>query len=189
MPQLNLMPLQVEVSARQFEWRMRYPSPVRWQEWKANKDAARDFAVNPHMDDVHVVNELHVWKDHPVVVQLRTIDVLHSFNIPLMRVKQDSLPGKIIPVWFTPTKKNVVFRKDKAGHHHWDDGFNPDTGKSRDKHQMWDIACAELCGWGHYRMIGRVYVHEDEADFVRWLEEADKRQHSKLPDTPTTAAH
>jgi cytochrome c oxidase subunit 2 len=183
MPQLDKQPLQVEVSARQFEWRMRYPSPARWEEWKANREAARDFATKPHFDDVHVTNELHVFKDHPVVVQLRTIDVLHSFNIPYMRVKQDSLPGKIIPVWFTPTKANTVLRKDKSGTLHWEDGdgHNPRTGEPRDRHQVWDIACAELCGWGHYRMIGRVFVHEKEEDFVRWLTEAEKNQRSTQP--------
>jgi cytochrome c oxidase subunit 2 len=198
----DLPPQQVEVSARQFEWRIRYPSTTRMQAWfdrEKRKDAEelkkleQDFASFPkaqQADDVHVVNELHIWKEHPVVTQVRTLDVLHSFNIPYMRVKQDTLPGKIIPVWFTATKSNTIPRKDKEGNVHWEDGggYDRKTGEPKDRHLIWDIACAELCGWGHYRMIGRVYVHEDQADFMRWLAEMEKRQRSTTAGTPTTAA-
>jgi cytochrome c oxidase subunit 2 len=174
---------QIEVSARQFEWRMRYPSPERWAAWKNNPQLAGDFAKNPHIDDVHVVNELHVWtnsdakdssepKDYPAfVVQLRTIDVLHSFNIPHMRVKQDSLPGKVIPVWFRPTRANT--KKEGT---RWVDGVRPDG--TSDPAQIWEIPCAELCGWGHSRMVGRVYVHPSEDDFLEWLKDAAKKDHA-----------
>jgi cytochrome c oxidase subunit 2 len=198
----DLPPQQVEISARQFEWRMRYPSPARFQDWfdrekrkdpelkqKLEKDF-ESFAKVQQPDDIYVVNELHAWNNHPVVVQLRTLDLIHSFNIPYMRVKQDALPGKIIPVWFKPIQANTKFRPDKNGNPHWEDGggYNAETGEPRDRHKIWEIACAELCGWGHYRMIGRIYVHENRADFLRWLTEAEKRQRSTQPGTPTTAA-
>jgi cytochrome c oxidase subunit 2 len=187
------IPLQVEVSARQFEWRMRYPSPERWASWKKDPKLARDFATNPHEDDVHVVNELHVWtnpkprdpdraEEFPAfVVQLRTIDILHSFNIPNMRVKQDSLPGKIIPVWFRPTRANIKFG-GKPGR--WVYPYDPDADrKTDDIHQIWEIPCAELCGRDHSRMIGRVYVHRNEEDFLTWLREAAARAHSHRRET------
>src|SRR5262249_31690205 len=154
-----------------------------WASWKSNPKLAADFARNPHVDDVHVVNELHVFTNpHPqkdrdfkqfpaVVMHLRTIDVIHSLNLPYMRVKQDALPGKVIPVWFRPTKANT-----KPGV--WEDGYDPTTGKTGDHNQVWEIPCAELCGWGHYRMIGRVYVHESEADFLAWLQSAYERTQS-----------
>jgi cytochrome c oxidase subunit 2 len=189
-------PFEIEISARQFEWRMRYPSPERWALWKKDRDKAKDFARNPHQDDVHAVNELHVWtnakprdssnpKEFPgFVVQLRTIDVLHSFNIPYMRVKQDSLPGKIIPVWFRPTHWNT--KKDpKTGR--WKDGYDPSTDKFGDKSQIWEIPCAELCGWGHSRMVGRVYVHRDEQDFLAWLQEEAEKQQGTQREEPQTA--
>jgi cytochrome c oxidase subunit II len=180
--------LHVEVSARQFEWRMRYPSLKRFQSWKEKPDLAKDFAKNPHADDVHVTNELHVWtnskpadptdpKQFPAfVAHVRTVDVLHSFNIPVMRVKQDTLPGKIIPVWFRPTKSNTTFNKAK---NRWEDGGGVDAkGNPRDPDKVWEIACAELCGWGHFRMLGRVYVHPSEADFVLWLKSAEEKNRS-----------
>ena len=163
-------PIQIEVSARQFEWRVRYPSYERTKEWLAKKvDMKSDvdftsFAKVPHQDDVHLVNEVHTFKGQPVLVQLKTIDVLHSFNLPHMRVKQDALPGKTIPVWFTATKTNTKKKGER-----WED------------EQIWEIACAELCGWGHYRMIGRVYVHETEADFLDWLRYAEQEDHRKAP--------
>ena len=54
----------------------------------------------------------------------------------------------------------------------WEDGFGWDEKNKylpRDDSFIWQIACAELCGWGHYRMIGRSYIHKDEADFEAWL--------------------
>ncbi len=164
---------QIAVSARQFEWRMRYPSVARFKKWMENPVATRQdyesFGKIPHVDDVHVVNELHIWKGHPVVVHLTTRDVIHSFNLPNFRVKQDALPGKMIPVWFTPTKVNCKWDKRS---NRYADGYSPEG--LEDKEYVWDIACAELCGWGHYRMIGRVFVHKDQAEFLDWLEKAEK---------------
>jgi cytochrome c oxidase subunit II len=180
------MPVQVEVSARQFEWRMRYPSSATWREWQKNPDLAKRRALaerwvkNGQFDDVHVVNELHIIKDRHCVVQLSTKDVIHSFNSAHMRVKQDALPGKTIPVWFKPIASNVTPIKDKDGKIvRWEDGGgrDEDTGKPKDPTLVWDIACAELCGWGHYRMVGKIYVHESEEDFLTWLESAAARQH------------
>lgn len=176
--------IQIEVSARQFEWRMRYPSVERVREWLKNRDAAKrdmdSFGKYPQADDVHAVNELHVWKDNPVMVHLGTRDVLHSFNLPHFRVKQDSLPGKVIPVWFTPTRSNVARGKGPAGDIVWLDGGGRESdGQPVDKSRVWDIACAELCGWGHWRMIGRVFVHDTAEDFLAWLEQSGKSEHGK----------
>lgn len=117
-------PLEVEVTGRQFEWLIKYPG--------------KDGVFNTP-DDVHHLNDLHVPIDRPVLVHLRSQDVLHSFYLPAQRVKQDAVPGMTIPVRFTPTL---------AG------GF--------------DLVCAELCGWGHYKMKGRLTV-QSAADFDQWL--------------------
>jgi cytochrome c oxidase subunit 2 len=172
---------------------MRYPSPERMKQWfdpvKLKDPDQRailerdfnSFERTPQADDVHRINELHVWKGHWVLVKLRTIDLIHSFNVPYMRVKQDSLPGKIIPVWFKPTEANT---RQFGTNGPWldGDGIDPKTGRPQDRGLVWEIACAELCGWGHYRMIGRVYVHETQEDFFRWLEHAAREeQEGKLP--------
>jgi cytochrome c oxidase subunit 2 len=159
---------QIAVSARQFEWRMRYPSPSTFDEMKTDKKIAANWFNRPQIDDVHVVNELHVWTnekgqkndDFPAFVcWLSTLDVQHNLNLPHFRVKQDALPGKIIPVWFRPTKANGEWKNGK-----W--VYRKDAN---DKNINWEIACAELCGRWHYHMIGRVYVHPSEENYREWL--------------------
>ena len=68
------------------------------------------------------------------------MDVLHSFFLPNVRIKQDAVPGMKIPVWFKARETGVF-----------------------------DIVCAELCGWGHYKMKGRVTFESREL-FEEWLE-------------------
>jgi len=92
-------------------------------------------------DDFISRNVLHIPVGRPVVVQLMAQDVIHSFFLPEFRVKQDAVPGMITPVWFEATT----------------------TGE-------YTLACAELCGLGHYTMGGTVIVHT-EADFQDWLAE------------------
>lgn len=118
------MPPTVEVTARQFEWRLRYPGP--------------DGKLGTP-DDIHHVNDLHIPVDEEVLVQLESMDVLHDFFLPNLRIKQDAVPGMAIPVWFRAT----------------------DVG-------TFDLVCAELCGWGHYKMKGRLTI-ESRASFDQWL--------------------
>jgi len=122
MPAPDAKTQQLEVTARQWEWRVRYPSVQRMQSWKTKLKDAQDFATSTQADDVHIPNELHVWKggkepkdQHRVLVHLKTRDVLHSFFLPNLRLKQDALPGKVIPVWFKPIESNVTQVKDKEG--------------------------------------------------------------------------
>ena len=91
-------------------------------------------------DDLLVEDaDLHLQLDKPVKVLLRSIDVLHNFYVPEFRAKMDMVPGMITFYWFTPTK----------------------TGE-------YEILCAELCGTGHYAMLGTVVV-EEESDYSNWL--------------------
>lgn len=89
-------------------------------------------------DDFTVRNQLHIPVNRAVRVNLRAEDVIHSFFLPEFRLKQDAIPGREIPVWFEATR----------------------TGE-------FTLGCAELCGLGHYRMRGTVYVHT-EAEFQSW---------------------
>jgi cytochrome c oxidase subunit 2 len=80
-----------------------------------------------------------------VVFNLRSRDVIHSFFVPQFRLKQDALPGHTIPVWFNATEEGA-----------------------------YDLVCAELCGWGHYKMAGRVRV-VSQTEYDQWL--ADLEAH------------
>jgi len=114
----------VEITARQFEWRIRY----------AGKDGKIGTA-----DDIQGVNDLHLPVNEDVVIQLKSMDVLHSFFLPHVRVKQDAVPGMKQFVWFKGNKSGVF-----------------------------DIVCAELCGWGHYKMRGKMTL-ETREQFDTWL--------------------
>lgn len=182
-----------EVSARQFEWRMRYPTSdemtrlaTAWGSEKKEPASAKQWSREPHSDDIHVVNEIHTWTDAKVRLYLSTRDVLHSFYLPNLRLKQDALPGKVIPVWFQATQYNTLFDPAVKG---WVDGYDPDSNQKGQPQQMWDLACAELCGWGHYKMRGRLFVHKDKEDFLKWLAHAQTEQNRSQPgETTTTAA-
>jgi cytochrome c oxidase subunit 2 len=175
---------QIEVTARQWEWRIRYPSSKRMESWVKDANLAKDFAQSPHLDDLHLVNEIHTWKgstdkEHRVLVHLRTLDVIHSFFLPNLRLKQDALPGKTIPVWFAVTDHNTtaITNRDTNKKDRWVEiGYDPATGKTNDLGMIWELACAEFCGTRHSMMRGKLYVHENEADFLDWLKQAEARQ-------------
>lgn len=97
-------------------------------------------------DIVAPQNQMHIPVNRPVVVQMAPLDVIHSFYIPHFRIKQDATPGMITSFWFQAKE----------------------TGK-------FEIACAELCGNGHYRMRGFLTV-ESEEDYRQWLEDLRQEQ-------------
>ena len=196
MPKPGELPQQIEVSARQFEWRMRYPSAERMKSWEENPALADDFRPRRYFDqergqwinnygqqedDIHTVNEVHVWQKNRVLIHLGTRDVIHSFYLPNLRLKQDALPGKIIPVWFEATDFNTKFNEETG---QWEDGYDPDKGTWGNSDRIWELACAELCGWGHYKMQGKLYVHETKEDFLKWLDFATKEQRRTQPEAP-----
>jgi cytochrome c oxidase subunit II len=164
-----------EVSARQFEWRFRYPTGDQLEamvgKWKGpGKDAAANWEKRAQADDIHVVNEVHTWKGANVRMYLKTRDVLHSFFLPNLRIKQDALPGKTIPVYFDAQEANCQYDEESKS---W---------KFLSKDKEWELACAELCGWGHYKMRGHLYVHETKEDYLRWLQQAAEKQNATRPD-------
>jgi cytochrome c oxidase subunit 2 len=177
--------LTIAVTARQWEWRMRYPANTERFHYAKNAKAdevsqkqlaARAWAEIQEVDDLHLPNELHCWvgtKDEScnVKVYLRTLDVLHSFTLPNLRLKQDTVPGKTIPMWFQVTRSNTE--------------FDPVTKKCTEAdhpQDRWEIACQELCGGRHYAMRGRLYVHKSRADFEAWLKNALEEQQTRKPD-------
>ena len=89
----------MQVTAHQWEWRIRYTEEV------TKTDAeGRAWAESPEIDDLRLPNELHTWKDANTRIYLKTQDVIHSFGLPNLRLMQDALPGKTIPMWFKATE-------------------------------------------------------------------------------------
>jgi cytochrome c oxidase subunit 2 len=115
-----------KVNARQFNWEITYPGP----------DGRLGTA-----DDVVSENDFHVPVGQVVRFTLTSKDVIHSFFVPALRLKQDAVPGREIQVWFEATRVG-----------------------------QYEIPCAELCGFGHSGMKGTLYV-QTPADYQSWLKQ------------------
>jgi len=118
--------LRVQVTAKQFNWEMVYPGP----------DGQFGTA-----DDLQLENELHVPVGKVVRVTLKAKDVIHSFFLPNLRLKQDAVPGREIEAWFEATKPG-----------------------------RYEIPCAELCGFGHSGMKGWLTVHPPD-EYQKWVKQ------------------
>jgi len=139
--------VQVEVTGRQFFWTVRYPGPDgAWGRTdpelvSVDNPIGLDLQDVSARDDLVMLNELHIPTGRTSEIRLRSYDVIHSFFVPELFLKQDLMPGLTVPVRVRP------------------------TGAGR-----YELACNQICGLGHYRMRGFVHL-DAPADFERWLAE------------------
>jgi cytochrome c oxidase subunit 2 len=115
----------IRVIAQQWAWSFQHPGP----------DNVLDTA-----DDIRTVNELRVAKDTLYHFKLESLDVLHNFSVPVFRLKQDAIPGRVITGWFEPTLEGE-----------------------------YDIQCAEICGIGHGLMPARIVI-ESKEQHAAWVQ-------------------
>jgi cytochrome c oxidase subunit 2 len=153
----------VRVVAQQYAWNIHYPGPdgifgkvsselVDEQENPIGLDRSSDNAS----DDFFTINQLHIPVNQDIRIDLTSKDVIHNFKLPELRVSQDAIPGMSIPVHFKATSTSEEFLKTTIG--------TKREGKSL------EIACAQLCGLGHYRMKGYLTISEED-DYLAWLDE------------------
>lgn len=139
--------VKLEVTAEQFAWNIRYPG----QDGVFGRSSAELLSLNNPVgldandpaaqDDLLLLSEFFLPVDRAVSIRLRSKDVLHGFYFPNFRVKQDAVPGMNIDLWFVPTVEGTF-----------------------------ELACAELCGFGHYKMRGILHVVSEE-EFEQFLQE------------------
>jgi len=160
-------PLEIHVTAEQFAWNIHYPGNDGVF-GRRNVDlvtSTNPLGLDPNdpngKDDIVTLNQLHVELNRPVLIRVTSKDVIHSFFLPVMRVKQDAIPGMEVPIHFTPVLTN--------------------------NGQEWEIACAQLCGLGHYRMRGQLFVH-NKADFEAWMKSAAPANPAVPPANPVPEA-
>ena len=140
----------VRVVGEQFAWNIHYPGPDgKFGRTDINKVSADnpiglDRTDPDAKDDITTINQLTLPVNRPILVHLSSKDVIHSFGLFEMRVKQDAVPGLDIPVWFVPNRIGD-----------------------------YEIACSQLCGLGHYRMRGFVNI-KSAADFQTFLTDEAK---------------
>jgi len=141
----------VRVVAEQFAWNVHYPGPdgkfgrTDVNLVTADNPLGLDRSDPAAKDDITTINQLNLPIDRPVLVHLSSKDVIHSFGLYEMRVKQDAIPGMSIPVWFIP---------NRAGEY--------------------EITCSQLCGLGHFRMRGFVTI-QSAADYEKWMADQEKQ--------------
>jgi cytochrome c oxidase subunit 2 len=162
--------LVVQVTGEQFAWNVHYAGPDKV--FGRTDITLIDVQANPlgldrsdpaAKDDVTTINQLYLPVNTPVIVKLRSKDVIHSFGVPEFRVKQDAIPGFTIPIWFVPNVTTAEMRS-RTG--------NPEF--------QYEIACAQLCGLGHARMRGFVTV-ESADEFQKWLDARIEEQSAPDP--------
>jgi cytochrome c oxidase subunit II len=140
----------VHVVGEQFAWNVHYPGPdgkfgrTSLKLVSADNPLGLDRTDPNAKDDITTINQLNLPVDRPVLVHLSTKDVIHSFGLYEMRVKQDAIPGMQIPVWFVPNRIGD-----------------------------YEITCSQLCGLGHFRMRGFVTV-QSAGDFQKWIDDQEK---------------
>jgi cytochrome c oxidase subunit 2 len=162
--------LVVHVTGEQFAWNVHYAGP----DGKFGRTDLKllDLQTNPlgldredpaGVDDITTLNQLYLPVNRPIIVKLRSKDVIHSFGVPELRVKQDAIPGLTIPIWFQATVTTAEMRSR--------------TGNAA---FQYEIACAQLCGLGHARMRGFVTVQSAE-EFQTWFDATSKEQSAPDP--------
>jgi cytochrome c oxidase subunit II len=138
--------MEVKVVAQQFAWNVHYAGP----DGIFGHASARFLDDNPlgldpndpaGKDDISTMNQIYLPIDKTVIITLTSKDVIHSFGLAAMRVKQDVIPGMTTHVWFTPNKLG-----------------------------SYEVACSQLCGIGHYRMRAIVNV-VSQTDFDQWIQQ------------------
>ncbi|EDY85219.1 Cytochrome C oxidase subunit II, periplasmic domain protein [Verrucomicrobiia bacterium DG1235] len=111
------------------------------QQWAWTFEHAGADGILDTEDDIVTINELHLKKDAQYTYHLSSLDVMHSFSIPVFRLKQDAVPGRVISGHFKPIMSGE-----------------------------WDVQCAEMCGYGHGFMPARVFIKSAE-EHDAWVAE------------------
>ncbi|QDV70366.1 Cytochrome c oxidase subunit 2 precursor [Rosistilla carotiformis] len=145
---------EVQVTAQKWSWLFDYGSGI----------------MNP---------ELHVVKDQPTKLVMRSKDVLHAMYIPAFRVKRDIVPGRYNILWFTPTIATDSLTDEEM---QWKSDDPAEAGNILNQGKYFDFFCAEYCGKDHSNMQGKVVVHETQDDYDLWLESANRRPDDQTPE-------
>ena len=154
--------VEVRIIAQQFAWNIHYPGADG--KFGLTRVELVDEESNPigldregfGADDFWTVNQLHLPVNKKALLYITSKDVIHGFALNEMRIKQDAIPGLMIPIYFTPNLTSADFLEKIKGTAREGMGY--------------EISCAQLCGNSHYRMRGFLTV-ETEEEFQAWLDE------------------
>lgn len=148
----------VEITGKQFNWMMRYPGKdgvlgrknYRLTDASNGNALGVDWEDEASHDDLEST-EMHLVVGKPVQLVINAQDVIHDVGLPHFRMKMDAVPGIPTTMWFTP-KYTTAQMKEITGN----------------KNFVYEIACDQMCGSGHYSMKGLIIV-ETQEEYDKWL--------------------
>lgn len=181
--------IEIEATGQQFNWIIRYPGPdgkLGTRNYKlttANNQLGMDFNDPKTWDDVLPGQELYLPVGKKVRVRITAKDVLHSFFLPNFRVKMDAVPGLPTFFVFTPIKTTAEYRNELRKYPEYNqpaDDADP-TGPKRWEKFEYELACAELCGKGHYSMK-RIFKVVSQQEFDEWYKKQESFYFTQIRD-------
>lgn len=172
--------MEIEATAQQFNWIIRYPGAdgkLGARDYKlttATNQVGQDFTDAKNWDDVIPGQELYLPVGKKVRVRIIAKDVLHNFYLPHFRVKMDAVPGMPTYFVFTPVKTTAEYRNELRKYPEYNQPFDPadPTGPKRWEKFEYELACAELCGKGHYSMR-RIFRVVSQEEFDAWYRQQE----------------
>jgi cytochrome c oxidase subunit II len=172
--------MEIEATGQQFNWIIRYPGKdgkIGTRDYKlttGNNLLGQDFRDSKNWDDPIPTQELVLPVGKKVRVRILAKDVLHNFYLPHFRVKMDAVPGMPTYFVFTPTKTTAEYRQELRKYPEYNVPYDPaePNGPKRWEKFDYELACAELCGKGHYSMrrILKIVTPEEYAAWEKTQE-------------------
>lgn len=164
--------LEIEATGYQFAWDIRYPGTDgllgtrNFRMISGTNPLGQDWTDEKNLDDF-MTNEIVLPKDRWVRVRITAKDVLHNFYLPHFRVKMDAVPGLPTYFVFKPTKTTEEYREQLSTVPEYQVPDPNDPDKMLWETFGYELACAELCGKGHFSMRRAVRIVE-EAEYAAW---------------------
>ncbi len=164
--------LEIEAAGYQFAWDIRYPGADgllgtrNFRLISGTNPLGQDWTDEKNLDDF-MVNEIVLPKNRWVRVRITAKDVLHNFYLPHFRVKMDAVPGLPTYFVFKPTKTTEEYRQELSTVPEYQLPDPNDPEKMLWENFTYELACAELCGKGHFSMRRPVRIVE-EAEYAAW---------------------
>jgi len=168
--------MEIEATGYQFAWAIRYPGAdgeLGAKDYRLINGAnilGQDWTDLKNLDDIHVTDKIVLPVNQPVRVRITSRDVLHNFYLPHFRVKMDAVPGMPTYFVFTPTTTTEEYRNRLSQYKEYQVPADPEdpTGPQKWEAFNYELACAELCGNGHYSMR-RIVEIVDQDTYNQWL--------------------
>ncbi|MDX1685344.1 MAG: OmpA family protein [Saprospiraceae bacterium] len=182
--------IHIEATGWQFAWNLRYPGEdgeLGVKDFRLIEPGVNELGqdwTDPRNHDDFMASELVLPVNKKVRVSITSRDVLHNFYLPHFRVKMDAVPG--IPTYFifTPTKTTEEYRQELKKYPDYNVPSDPEDPESEPlwKTFNYELACAELCGKGHYSMRRLVRIVSEE-EYEAWKNEQNSHYLSMVHNT------